>query len=676
MLEVGTTLRTIWEGKGLVAFFIFALTAVAFLQAFVLMEPLFEAKTTIILETREERVVSFESVLDGLKRDDATLNTEVAVMQGRDLLSRVVDNENLVEDPEFNRLIREQSGNLRIDERLSSWLRGFTNPIPEGAPPPTPETLRERVITALADRVSVRNVPDTFLFEITVRSEDASKSAHLADAIATQYVTDQLAAKDAATTDAIAFLSERAVSLRTDLDTANARVSTFRARQGMIDDDALAALEQQLAALRFRYTAQSEAYAARAARAAELEAAVTPADRLRVASDPDLDNIARTSGPDSAAFSDRYALLLAEAQRQERLAADQVAPAEASLNNLETTISAQSASRIEFAQLQADARAAAVLSTYFNERLQQTLVQQGLQRPDSRILTRAVKPESAISPRKKRIVAIGAVLGALLGVVVVLVRSLYATRPRTIEDIEVAVMAPVLGQMPCKGGRQRAAAPFTPAETDAIRNLRTSLLMAGIGARSGQSIAFCATTPEDRQPTPTLALASSFADLGKRILLIDGNLREPAFPTDAATQATVTLAGLLSSDTVPETLDLPTVAKGVHLLSAGTATNHSTDLLSLDRMPRLIRDISARFDLTLIDAPAALALPDARLLAGAADATLLVVRWNASRSGDLRAAATALASAHATLKGAVVTGKSPSRARPVARLPNVLHAAD
>ena len=137
------------------------------------------------------------------------------------------------------------------------------------------------------------------------------------------------------------------------------------------------------------------------------------------------------------------------------------------------------------------------------------------------------------------------------------------------------------------------------------------------------------------------------------MLLIDADLRKPTFASDR--QDGRGLAYLLTTeDPLSDLVELTRTDK-LSLLPVGRFTGSAADLLSSNRLPSLIREAAAQYDVVVIDGPPVLGLADAPLLASVAEATILVVESRRSRTGDVQEMVRRLTDAGANLIGVILT---------------------
>ncbi len=263
-----------------------------------------------------------------------------------------------------------------------------------------------RAVDALLNAISVRNVPSSFVFEISVTSEDPAKAAKIADTLAKRYILNQIEVKFESSEQATEWLSNRVSELKTQLEVAEEKAKAFNSQTSLVSPELLATLEVQNKDLRERVAnARKQTEAARA-RVVELKSATTFDERVALARDVELSRL-----PEGDAFDVRYAQVIARAELDSARAETQQAALIRSQDALAAQISRQGDDLIQLQQLTRDAEASGTLYEYFLSRLKETSAQQGIQQADSRILSAAVIPSVPTAPRKKLVLVMCALLG-------------------------------------------------------------------------------------------------------------------------------------------------------------------------------------------------------------------------------------------------------------------------
>ncbi|MFU8881064.1 MAG: polysaccharide biosynthesis tyrosine autokinase [Rhodobacterales bacterium] len=610
ILDIGALLAQLWRGKWIIAAVVTIFMTGAAYYAFVAATPTFRATATLVLDTRKEEVVNLPSIIGGLARDDTAVNTEVQILRSRRLIGQVVDGLNLLDDPEFNATLNEPTMLASLRKQAVERIKTLLGQPPEPETDPSPEALRDRAITTLLEKTRIENVPLSLVFAITVETESAVKSTFLADTIARLYIADQIALKNEAMEQATTWLADRVVALQAELQEKETRVKEFRAATSLTDAAGLAALDRQLAALRDRLAEQTALQATAQSRLAALSATADEAERARLQRELE------------RATQQRLSLQQAQAELEDRLRR-------------------QTAELQTFGDLSRDAESTGLLYEYFLNRLKETSVQQGLQRADARLLSPAVVPERAASPQKTRLVAIAMVLGVIAGIVLVILRDLRAAGFLSATSLEARSGLTVMGQLPRFGRRDRAAQlrylrdKPTSAPAEAVRNLRTSLLLADID-NPPKVIMTTSALPAEGKTVLSMALAQNLVGLNKRVLLIEGDTRRRIFDSVVTKKPTAGLISVLSGESTLDAAVIHNSQLGADILMAGPSRSNAADIFSSDRFADFIAKVRDAYDYVLIDTPPVLMVPDARIIAQHADAVLFVVKWNSTTSDQLR----------------------------------------
>ncbi|MBJ2152216.1 polysaccharide biosynthesis tyrosine autokinase [Paracoccus sp. IB05] len=613
---LGRSWRTIAVIAGLAVF-------LGGVYAYILATPVYRATSVVMLEARQSAGVGLESVLGALTSDNSTVNTEVQVLQSRRLLGRVVDALDLSEDPEFNERLR----NPGLVTRLRMGLTGAE------VEAYSPERLRDAVTSALLQHVAVRNVPNSLVFEIAITTTSPEKSARIADTLAMLYIEDQLQVRFDATTVATSWLTQQVADQKAAFEAADAEVRAFRSMTSVIDAETLAALDRQLKDMRRRIE-QGE-------------------QQLR-----DLDQaIARLETDQPAAD---------QPKRDRARVAEQVQALIEAEKSMVLDFDRQSAEWTQLAQLIRNADASRLLYEHFQTRLKETAAQQGINQADSRILSSAVIPSAAAAPRKSLILILSAMLGLMLGVGHVLLREIMANRIRSMNELEELTGRSVLSQVPKIPGKTRKETinylmrnpASAPAE--AIRNLRTALLFSS-SATPPRVISLTSSVPGEGKTTTAVALAQNLTALGKKVLVIEGDVRMRmlgSFTEDTAQQG----GGIV--DILEGKLSMAEAARPVtglgDVIFGDKSPTNAADLFSRPAFATLLAEAKAAYDMVLIDTPPVLAVPDVKIIAQQTDGILFVVRWDSTTREQVQEALHQLESLQLPILGLVLSNVDPA----------------
>jgi capsular exopolysaccharide synthesis family protein len=289
------------------------------------------------------------------------------------------------------------------------------------------------------------------------------------------------------------------------------------------------------------------------------------------------------------------------------------------------------------------------------------------QKDQSRILlTLRQAPQEAIEPSRpqwKVYLPGGAVLALAGGIGLAFLRELTDQAVRTPVDVARFCRLSVLGCVPLLDDEEadvdriEDAVRLAPHSlvAEAFRRMRTNLQFSG-PAESQRSLLVTSPGPGDGKTTVAINLATTLANGGLRVLLIDCNFRRPAIREAYPRTRPEGLSNVLIDqgkleDFVTKT-DLPTL----DVLSSGPMPPTPAELLGSERMRELIRKATEQYDRVILDGPPTLLISDATVMAMQVDGVILVGRADENTRGTLKRARDQLEGISARMIGAVLNG--------------------
>ncbi|WP_246107509.1 GumC family protein [Puniceibacterium confluentis] len=662
-LDIFSLLQVLWRNKLWILLSAALGVLMAGYYAYMLAVPTYTARAVVMLNSRQETVVDIQSVVSGLGADTSVVNTEVEVLRSRTLMTKVVEKLDLTSDPEFNLLLSEPSLIDKLQAQVLGYL-GIENGNVQVLPEMEAKQEVDGTVSQLLQKLSVVNVPQSLVFQIVVTTENPVKSSTIADMIVDQYILDQIEAKYNATEQATSWLAERVSQLQARLENAEEQVNEFRANTELLTPEGIAAQERQLSDLRERITNTEALLETTGERLSRLEAAQTPQERAAAADDAQLKALLPRIGDPSirSSIESRFQQIVARAELEAGRARSQFETLHASARDVATMLDQQGKDQIRFQQLERESEAARLLYQYFLTRLNETAAQQGIHQADSRPLSFAVIPNGASTPKKAMLLAVGLVIGCMMGSVIVLVLELRNDSIRTGRDLEAGTGYPVLAQVPQVPvkGRIATARYFsenpTSAAAEAVRNLRTSLMFSNMD-RSPEVIMVCSAVANEGKTTLTLALAQNFGAMGKRVLLVDGDIRRRTLTeyTPSVGREKTGLLAVLSGDASLEDTVVRNEYSGVDILLGEKTTANAADIFASNRFGEFIKSAREKYDLVLIDTPPVLIVPDARIISQSVDAVVLAVRWDATSLDQVTESLSLFETVNARVAGLALT---------------------
>jgi capsular exopolysaccharide synthesis family protein len=267
------------------------------------------------------------------------------------------------------------------------------------------------------------------------------------------------------------------------------------------------------------------------------------------------------------------------------------------------------------------------------------------------IVDRAWPPLEPSSPNVPRSLALASMAGLVLALFMGVVRESMHNVIHTAEDLELNLNLATLGVVPAA----RARLPMSDAlddprspQSEAYHSLAVALDQASSGMLP-KTLLITSSMASEGKSTSALGLARSLSAMGKRVLLIDGDLRRPTHGDSRAPG----LSDVLDGSTKPQTVVQREDEHGFSLLGAGGTSDRPVSLLATQHVDSILDQLSREYDIMIIDGPPVMGLADAVLLARRVEAVLVVVEANRISIGQLDLALSRLPAS--SVIGAVIT---------------------
>jgi succinoglycan biosynthesis transport protein ExoP len=237
-------------------------------------------------------------------------------------------------------------------------------------------------------------------------------------------------------------------------------------------------------------------------------------------------------------------------------------------------------------------------------------------------------PIAPISPKPTRNLALGVVLGLLLGLGLALLRDLLDTTIKNEQDCAEVSDATVIGGIAfdpdaAKNPLIVQVDPHSP-RAEAFRTLRTNLKFVD-AAKHPRSIVFTSSVPTEGKTTTTANLAITMAAAGARICVVEGDLRRPRLLQYMGMDGSVGLTDVLIGQAKLGDVLQQFAETSVYVLGAGAIPPNPSELLGSASMIETLRELESRFDVVIIDTPPLLPVTDAAVLSTIAGGTVVVV---------------------------------------------------
>ncbi len=486
--------------------------------------------------------------------------------------------------------------------------------------------------------------------------------------------------------EAITHLTEDLEKARSDLAAANGRLDAARGNAGAAAQAAIAPSVMPLRARLDQVGAQIQAQQGRLGSA-----------------HPESQSLNRAYAETARTLQSEVGRVVAATEADQRAAAARVAALEQDLRDAQKAEDTAARAQIPLDAMSRDLDAARSQLQAVLDRMQQTAQQAAVESSEAHEISQAIPPEQPSSPRTVQAMAAACAGGVFLGLMLVYLLHLADNTLHSGDAVRSVTGTPCFALIPQVGKRALGylsiqdyvvRRPLT-AFAEQVRALRAGLWFGGgpggqgqrgqgrggqgrdgqgqgDQARGGQGqggqgqpriVAITAARPAEGKSLLTLALGRSAQLGGDRVLAIECDLRQPSFlrrfgVESGRTRATG-LAEILKGDAAWRDCVKDDPLTGLAFIPAGRAGGDVLRLFLSDALNTLLRDASQDYDLILLDAPPVQAMTEARVIAAAADATLLCVRWRSTPRATLLNALEMLQDAHAKVIGTVLTRVDP-----------------
>jgi exopolysaccharide transport family protein len=653
---------------------------------------LYTATATILIDPHRSHVADSDDrpQPSNFGTDDAMIESQVLLMQSVAVLQRVVDQLKLAKDSEF----APHPGLLDPLRRMF----GGGAATPAGDPQ---QAAKSRTVEALARRLKVSREGTTFVIDIAASSARPDQAEKIANAVADSYFYEQVHSRRNTNRIAAEWLGEQLDELRTRVQTSEKTLEEFRVAHNLVTTQGLTVNDQQLTDLNNKLTDAHVQTAEARARYQRVE------NITNTHSDPGtLDqalssnvikelrkqyaDVAKNVADLSSKFGPQHPqVVTARAQLREtqrlidqevkrilastrqayKVAQSREQALQKSLDDLQSTSTDLSKARVRLRELAREADANRTLYESFLARYKTTTAQESLELPDSRVVSRAEVPIRASFPKTKLILALAALLGGGIGVVLAFAVDFMDRRVKSLRQAEDITHLPSLAAIPLVGTRELARrahrgrkaldqydptmAAMLPSAmqpplvryaldeptslfAEAVRAVRLAVQrpaqdLAGQDL-AGRTVMVCSSVDGEGKTTLAVNLALSLAAVGMRTILVDGDLRNPELTRSLCPHAK---AGLLEAAAgyVPlEQVVLMDKSTGLAVLPTPPRRKGGfvNEFVFSEAMSNLLDYLRAHFDYVVVDSPPLVPLVDGRALAEQADRIVLTIRWDAT----------------------------------------------
>ena len=634
------------------------------------LEPLYESTTVVRVERNStEGMVGMEAgAVMPVNDMDQVMATQAEVVQSDPVLRPVAEKYNLLErEKQFKGLSSQQIA-------------------------------KKRMAPVFLKRLKVTRPPNTYLMRITYGASDPVFAATIANEIALSYIKHAFDSKDKAYDQISASINHELADLRARMEKSTYNLANFEKELSMIDPaQGTNIMTGRLLQLNNEFTtAQAERLKAEAAEKALADAGTVAAAQATVPPgqlDHTLERLNEARQQFAAIksiYGENYSEYrkakeqVDELQRQvDQMRADtldrvkvQYASALGREQRLQTAVNAAkvevngiNAKALQYEQMKRDAENDKKLYEDLERRAAESNINNRFQDAVIQVSSPALPAFRKAFPSIPLNLAVAFLLSSILSVIWIVIANAVDTTLSDPEEVATRLNVEVLGVIPATRNLASVAQiaenrlPQRSAKgmerfTEAIRGLRTSIDLANLD-RPVRSVLITSAEPSEGKSTTAAHLALSFAQIGKRVLLLDADLRAPTAHRHFLIRSDLGLSDILTGKASWREATIKIKPYDLFVMPAGPVSRRAADAFATGVF-ELFDQISGEYDIVIVDAPPLLGFSETHQLARMADSVVVVAKAGKTRGKAVARAFATLFRAGANVMGLVMAQVKPS----------------
>lgn len=697
---VGEILRRLRRRQWLMAT-VFVVVATAGVLLTLAQTPKYTSTALLYINPTPEQIVPERQLTSG-RGDTAAVDSEIEVLKSPALAERLAAQLDLDLDAEWNPALQTTNATAQAgaDARPTYFPVGPKTRVDaeaEGssAPQTTPRIrdVSDSVVEAVGDAITVRRRGLSNVVEVSAESASPQRAAEMANGLSNIYLSTLSEARYDASERANVWLKDRLEELRKEVEQKQAAAQQYRAQRNLLTAEGVSLVEQQVAQIQSSLLQTRAQYAQKQSEHQQL--ASLSSSGKSIASMGNADDAMRDLRAKEAEVAQRIANLeqrygaaypaLVEAKEEkaalDRRISDEMERAaakakvemdslgarlrtqEAELGSLRSQLVSGNFDQVRLDALETDANSAQSVYENFLQRYHEIARQGAATGVGARLLSVARLPVDPTSPHMLINAAITLAAGLFLAILAALIAEQFRGTVETTEEVEQRVGVRTLVSVPALRRRDLKHMPSqnrSPTAylltkrlsqfAEAFRVLQAAILLAD-GPRN-KVVAITSAMPSEGKTTLAIGLARIAAIGGKKVIVVDCDIRMRSINRVLGITPTEGLQEVLTGERPWRDVVGVDAGSGAHVLPASGFT--SKDLFSSGAMQKLVADLSADYDLVILDCAPVFAVAETRVVASLADSVVLTARARKTSARALSAAAEQLDLAGANLLGIVL----------------------
>ena len=699
-------LRDYWRiirkrGFAVVSFFIitFSLTVVGVYTSN--LEPEWRSSTKLLIE-KGDTSLSLAEAQGYVRWDPNFLQTQFQIIRSKPVAEKVVAELGL--DTRYLSLFINPDEKPPFWVSTLEWAKEMLKSVSElgkkegaatGANAKKEATDAQIIIAHLLKEIEITPTKESRIVEIAYTSDNAMVASMIVNAFTRAYIDELLEMRMRATGHTVDWMTRKAGEQRKELEKAEKKLNSYMRRQDIVAiENSISIGPQRINEITGRITAEKS-------RAEELKALVTRLKGMSleeslfvpgVSDHMEVQRIRQEVARQEQTileYSKKYgkrhpvmvranndlALLKAKLAEEARrvigtigtdyeLAKENIVSLEGQLMAARGEAITLNEKYVQYKILQRDVETYRHLYNALIAKIKEQTLAEEVQPVNVWTVERAEPPLKPVDSHRLRNLLLGLLLGLFGGVGLAFFTEYLDNTVKSVEEVEERFKLPVLSVIPrmkAKDGRIEEVVKALPLSSisEGYKTLRASIMLTGRGTPP-KCLLFTSMAPSDGKTTSAVNLATALANSGRRVVLMDADLRKPTLHKLMGQANDVGLSSYLSGLCKEVAIQETEVSK-LSIITSGPIPPIPSELLGLDRFRELVTALHGNFDVVVIDSPPVMPVSDSLVLSQVADATVVVVRSGKTTFEVLERGLKALHSVGTEVKGLVINAADPKR---------------
>ncbi len=639
--------------------------------AMTFMKSRYTGRALVLIENNgpQKGIEELQAFMTSFRIDPSFILGEIEVLKSRTMGRKIVERLNMMADPEFNPRFRSA---LKTNKNEKTPKNFKTLSLYGSELDKFPEDVIDKevsdVVTNFLVNLNVRSVPGSMAIQIEYTATDPNKAALIANTIVDLYLEQRLENKFQATQKVTKWLDQRLHDLRKQVQSAESAVAQYKAQYNLTEGVRNVAVSaEQLSALNSELVIAKSKQAEAEARLKELDDMSNNTGQMETTTEivnsgliqtlknkqaelesrlselslrygykhPDIQKVKSELGELKTQIHDEVLKIAKSVENEVTFAKARVKALEEGLSEYAGQQHEDNTVTIELRELERQAQATRLVYDTFLNTYKKSDDQEKLQSPEARVISYAVPPRTPTYPNKMLLLSLSGAISLFLGLALALLIEKMDNTFRSAGQLETLLgypcyaLIPKLENMSQTELTQYILSKPSSVVAEAVRTLRMVLnLRAPNPDMKPRCVTITSSFPGEGKTTLSVWLGRLAAKSGEKVIIIDADLRRPNVHRAIGETQNATLVEYLTGQKDLSEVIQTTDVSGVHIIYGRSVPNSALDLVSSEKMHRLVASLKQVYDLVILDTPACLAVSDARILAKMSDQLIYVVSWD------------------------------------------------